>query len=424
MNTLNQSEIAASPRENIVDRFARSQLIKRLQKIPHGHLRIEQADEVYDFGVSKDSAEVSATIVINDRSAFRDIAFGGSMGGAEAYMLGKWTTPNLVDLVRLMAINIDFLNQMDGSSFLVQRVSDKLYHWFNRNTQIRSRENIAAHYDLSNEFFALFLDPEMMYSAAIFPHAQAGLDEAALHKLDVICRKLDLQPDDHLLEIGTGWGGLALHAAQKYGCRVTTTTISREQYEAACARVQAEGLEQRITVLCEDYRNLQGSYDKLVSVEMIEAVGHEFYQQYFSICSSLLKDDGVMLLQAITIPDQRYHYARKSVDFIQRYIFPGGSLPGHEVIMTSVKKFTDMQMVGMQEIGEDYARTLEIWCQRFLGRVDAVRALGFDDIFIRMWHYYLCYCQGAFEERVIGTAQCLLAKPGWRGSQAAISSAR
>jgi cyclopropane-fatty-acyl-phospholipid synthase len=313
-----------------------------------------------------------------------------------------------------MCINIDFLNQMDSSTPLLQRAGDKLFHWLNRNTEKQARDNISRHYDLSNDFFALFLDPEMMYSAAIFERPDTSLDEAAVHKLDVICRKLELKADDHLLEIGTGWGGLAVHAAKHYGCRVTTTTISREQYEIACQRVRDEGLEDRVTLLFEDYRKLEGSYDKLVSVEMIEAVGPQYYKQYFSLCSSLLKDDGLMLLQAITIPDQRYEYARRSVDFIQRYIFPGGSLPSHEILVSSVKKNSDMLMVGMQEIGEDYARTLAVWRERFLARLDEVHALGFDEFFVRMWHYYLCYCQGGFEERIIGTAQILFAKPQWR----------
>ncbi len=293
-------------------------------------------------------------------------------------------------------------------------LGDKLFHWLNRNTEKQARDNISRHYDLSNDFFSLFLDPDMMYSAAIFERPEMSLEQASVHKLDVICHKLELQPEDHLLEIGTGWGGLAVYAARHFGCRVTTTTISREQYETACQRVRAEGLENQITVLFEDYRNLQGSYDKLVSVEMIEAVGHKYYKQYFRGCSNLLKEDGLMLLQAITIPGQRYDYARSSVDFIQRYIFPGGSLPSHEVITSAVRANTDMVIVSMQEIGEDYARTLQIWRDRFLAKLDEVRALGFDEYFIRMWNFYLCYCQGGFEERVIGTSQILFAKPQWR----------
>ena len=414
MTSLNQSNIAINHQPGFLENFAQAQLEKRLCKIPHGILVIEDGSESKSFGNKKLLADISAKIVIHDPSAYRDIAFGGSIGAAEAYMLGKWSSPNLVDLVRLMSVNIDFLNVMDDSKPFFHRVFDKTYHWFNRNTASKARQNISAHYDLSNEFFELFLDPKMMYSSAMFPSKEVGLDEAAVFKLDVICQKLELQASDHLLEIGTGWGGMALHAAKKYGCRVTTTTISREQYEAACKRVVDAGLEDRVTVLFEDYRDLEGCYDKLVSIEMVEAVGHEFYQQYFSGCASLLKPEGLMLIQAITIPDQRYRYALNSVDFIQRYIFPGGSLPGHEVVMSSIRKHTDMQMIGMEEIGEDYAKTLEVWRQRFLSRLNEVKALGFDDVFIRMWDYYLCYCQGAFKERVIGTSQILFARPEWR----------
>jgi cyclopropane-fatty-acyl-phospholipid synthase len=414
MTSLNQSNIAINHQLGFLENFAQNQLERRLSKIPRGVLVIEDGSESKSFGNKKFPADINAKIVIHDPSAYRDIAFGGSIGAAEAYMLGKWSSPNLVDLVRLMSINIDFLNAIDDSKPMTHRLFDKVYHWFNRNTANKSRQNVSAHYDLSNEFFALFLDPEMMYSSAMFPRAGSGLNEAAVYKLDVICRKLELQASDHLLEIGTGWGGMAIHAAKNYGFRVTTTTITSEQYEVACKRVVEAGLEDRVSVIFKDYRNLEGSYDKLVSIEMVEAVGHEFYKQYFSGCASLLKPDGLMLMQAITVPDQRYRYARNSVDFIQRYIFPGGSLPGHEVVMSSIRKHTDMQMIGMEEMGEDYAKTLEVWRQRFLSRLDEVKALGFDDVFIRMWDYYFCYCQGAFEERVIGTSQILMARPGWR----------
>ncbi|MDB4583706.1 cyclopropane-fatty-acyl-phospholipid synthase family protein [Draconibacterium sp.] len=418
MNTLTTS-VNSPVSLGFIGNLAKSQLLKRLQALPHGYLEIEDGDDLHRFGNPEGESQVHAKMVIKDASAYRDIAFGGSLGGAEAYMLDKWSTPNMLELVRLMCINIDFLNQIDGSTPFFQRAGDKLFHWLNRNTEKQARDNISRHYDLSNDFFSLFLDPEMMYSAAIFERPETSLDEAAMHKLDVICRKLELQAGEHLLEIGTGWGGLAIYAAKHYDCRVTTTTISREQYETACQRVREENLEGQITVLFEDYRNLQGRYDKLVSVEMIEAVGHKFYAQYFRGCSELLKDDGLMLLQAITIPGQRYDYARRSVDFIQRYIFPGGSLPSHEVITSAIRANTDMVMVGMQEIGEDYARTLQVWRERFMQRLDEVRALGFDDYFIRMWNYYLCYCQGGFEERIIGTSQILLAKPQWRQSAGA-----
>ncbi len=414
MTQTNHSEVVSNERPGIFKDFAMKQLFKRLDGIPRGRLLVEDGSQIHAFGASNELAEIKASIIIHDQAAYSDIAFGGSIGSAEAYMAGKWTSPNLVDLIRLMSINIEFLNALDDSRFLVKRLAKKTFHWFNRNTESRSKENISAHYDLSNEFFALFLDPEMMYSSAVFETPLMDLDEAAVYKLDLVCRKLKLEPSDHLLEIGSGWGGMAIYAARHYGCRVTTTTISREQYQATCLKVEQASLSDRVTVLFEDYRNLEGSFDKIVSIEMIEAVGHEFYDKYFSMCSSLLNSDGLMLLQAITIPDQRYNDAIKSVDFIQRYIFPGGSLPSHGAIMTSVKQHTDMQMVDMHEIGGDYARTLSVWRERFMGRVKDVTAMGFDDQFVRMWNYYLSYCQGAFEERVIGTSQILLAKPDWR----------
>ena len=421
MTLYNQTELTHTERPKLLENFARKQLFKRMDRLPIGRLVIQDGEHSFEFGRSLENGTIEATIIIEDQSAYSDIAFGGSIGSAEAYMLGKWHSPNLVNLIRLMSVNIDFLNEMDDSSFIVKRISNKLYHWFNRNTQLKSRENISAHYDLGNDFFELFLDPTMMYSSAIFPdetflEKTMGLDEAAELKLEIICQKLDLKPTDHLLEIGTGWGGLAIYAAKKHGCKVTTTTISKEQHDFALNRVIEAGLQEKITVLLEDYRSLSGNYDKLVSIEMIEAVGHQFYPTYFKGCSSLLKPNGLMLLQSITIPDQRYHYAQKSVDFIQRYIFPGGSLPSHEAILGSVKSNTDMQLVGFQEIGEDYAKTLAIWRERFLSNIDAVKTMGFDDLFIRMWDYYFCYCQGAFEERAIGTSQMLLAKPGWRKS--------
>jgi cyclopropane-fatty-acyl-phospholipid synthase len=237
------------------------------------------------------------------------------------------------------------------------------------------------------------------------------LYEASTYKLDVICQKLQLAPSDHLIEIGTGWGGMAIHAAKNYGCKVTTTTISKEQFDYACEQVKLNGLEERVTVLFEDYRDLTGKYDKLVSIEMIEAVGHEYYESYFSTCSDLLKEDGMALIQAITISDQRFERAKKEVDFIQRYIFPGGCLPSNAVISQSVSEYTDMQVVDLHDITQDYARTLYDWRQAFQQKLAEVREQGFDDVFIAMWEYYLCYCEGGFRERVIHTAQYLMAKP-------------
>ena len=329
-------------------------------------------------------------------------------------MQGMWTSPNLVAVMRLFSANLPTLELLEARQSWLVRLGLKLSHALKRNTHSGSRKNISAHYDLGNDFFSLFLDPTMMYSAALFQTDSTGLDEASVAKLDELCRQLELNSGDHLLEIGTGWGGLAIHAAGKYGCRVTTTTISREQYEHARARVREAGLEDRVTVLCEDYRKLEGSFDKLVSVEMIEAVGHEFYSSYFSRCSQLLKPNGKMVIQAITIADQRYAAARNSVDFIQRYIFPGGSLPSVAVIADHLARDTDLQMVHLRDITRDYALTLAHWRERFLAAQAAVRQLGFDQTFVRMWEFYLAYCEGGFRERIIGTVQLAFAKPGYR----------
>ena len=277
-----------------------------------------------------------------------------------------------------------------------------------------SRKNIAAHYDLSNEFFSLFLDPSLMYSSAIFNKNATTLDEASFFKLDHICKSLALNESDHLLEIGTGWGGMAIHAAKYYGCHVTTTTISQEQYNLAKERIEREGLSDKITLLMDDYRDLEGQFDKLVSIEMIEAVGYKFFDTFFQKCSSLLKDTGVMLIQAITTPDQRYDAQKDQTDFIKKYIFPGGCLPSNLYMHQSVARVTDLQNIGLDDITLSYAKTLAEWRTRFWRNIDEVRSMGFDDVFIRMWDFYLCFCQGGFQERVINTAQYLFAKPMYR----------
>lgn len=415
--SINDNKVERTVKESFMDRFAKKKVLSVLAGITHGRLVIDDGGELICFGESSDAATIHAHMFIHHPSAYRDILFGGSIGASEGYMLGSWTSSNLLDVVRLMSKNIDLLNGMDDSRLILQRMADKLYHWFNRNTEANAKANISAHYDLSNEFFSLFLDRSMMYSAAMFPTAESSLEDASYYKIDQICQKLQLDSSDHLLEIGTGWGGLACYAASHYGCSVTTTTISRQQYEYACQRVKDAGLGDRVTVLFEDYRKLEGQYDKLVSIEMIEAVGHKFYGEYFNTCNGLLKEDGLMLIQAITIPDQRYDFARRSVDFIQKYIFPGGCLPSDKVISENVSRHTNMQIIAMEEIGEDYAKTLNHWRERFHQRIEDVKKLGFDDVFIRMWDYYFCYCEGGFRERVIGTGQFLIAKPQWRSHQ-------
>ena len=414
MTSIDQAIQTIPDRSSLSEKLAKRQLFSILKKLPRGQLIIDQAGETFVFGDGDADQNLRAQIIIKNAAAYKDILLGGSIGAAEAYIQNYWESPDLVGLVRLMSINIDFLNGMDDNRKIFQKLADKLYHALNRNTAKKSRENISAHYDLSNDFFALFLDPKMMYSSAYFKGGNDSLEQASNHKLKLVCDKLDLTPGEHLLEIGTGWGGLAIYAAKNYGCKVTTTTISKRQYQYACDQVAKQNLGDRITVLLQDYRELEGSFDKLVSIEMIEAVGHQYYARYFEQCSKLLKPKGLMLIQAITIPDDRYNYARGSVDFIQRYIFPGGCLPSQQVISACIRNYTDMQIVHLEEIGEHYAKTLAHWRKRFSQRIDEVRRQNFDDSLIRLWNYYLCYCEGAFRERAIGTAQYLFAKPEWR----------
>ncbi|MEO7386166.1 MAG: cyclopropane-fatty-acyl-phospholipid synthase family protein [Gammaproteobacteria bacterium] len=399
-------------------RLARRGVHDLLQSLVEGQLRLHDAFGTRTFGATDASAvpdkAPDVSVRINDLSAYLDIATGGTIGAAEAYMAGKWTVSDLPGVVRLLVRNREVMDRLESGLARLSGFALKLAHWYHRNTRTGSRRNILAHYDLGDDLFRLFLDPTMMYSSAVFPRQDASLEEASLHKLDLICRKLELQPGDHLLEIGTGWGGLAVHAARNFGCRVTTTTISANQFQFATERVRRAGLADRITVLSADYRDLTGTFDKLVSVEMIEAVGLKFLDAYFRTCSERLKPAGRMLLQSITIADRNYETARRSVDFIQKYIFPGGALPSAAAILSSVGRVTDLQLTGLHDIGLDYARTLEIWRERFLRRVQEVRRLGYPDEFIRRWEWYLAYCEGGFLERAISAVQVVFDKPECR----------
>jgi cyclopropane-fatty-acyl-phospholipid synthase len=389
----------------------RRQVLARFAALREGRLMLKDAIETRAFG---NGGATEAMVRIHDLSAYADIATGGSIGAAEAYMQGKWTASDLTALIRILLANRNVLERIEGGLARIGQPFLRLAHRSHRNTRRQSRQNIRAHYDLGNDFYRLFLDPTLSYSAVIYPRPDSSLDEAAIHKLDVICRKLDLQPGDHLLEIGTGWGGLAIHAARHYGCRVTTTTISAKQFAYARQRIAEAGLADRVTVLDQDYRDLDGEFDKLVSVEMIEAVGIEFLDEYFRVCAARLRPQGRMLLQGIVIADQIYEQARRSVDFIQKYIFPGGALPSLGAIRASVARATDLQLVGLQDIGQDYARTLREWRRRFLAQVHSIRQLGFSEEFIRMWEYYLAYCEGGFLERSITDVQVVFDKPGPR----------
>lgn len=389
--------------------LARSAVLTQLRNLRQGRLRLIYQDRQWLFGDV--GSALHAEVEIFDEAAWGMVAANGSIGAGEAYIHGYWRSPDLAAVTRLFVANLEVLDALEGGLARLGRPILRLLHWVNRNSRRGARRNILAHYDLGNALFERLLDPTMMYSAAMFDSLEQSLEQAQLNKLERICAKLALRPDDHLLEIGSGWGSLAIHAATHHGCRVTTTTLSEAQYAHTLQRVQDLGLQHRITVLREDYRDLGGRFDKLVSIEMIEAVGHRYLPVYFQRCASLLKDDGLMLLQAITIRDQRYEQARRSVDFIQRYIFPGGALPSLSVMLQTASSHTALNLVHMEDFGLDYARTLQHWRDNLRQSRTALTELGYDDTFQRLWEFYLCYCQGGFEERTIGVAQLLWAAP-------------
>ena len=375
-------------------------------------------DPLGEFVLGAEGADgLSARIEVLDMSFYRQVALGGSIGAAESYMDQYWQANDLCRVIQIFVRNRDLLNSMESGLAILANQLLKVWHFSNRNSQQGSRKNIAAHYDLGNELFALFLDQHSMYSSATFYHPDLSLEDASTAKLERICQKLHLQPDDHILEIGTGWGGFAIYAAKNYGCHITTTTISKEQYQAAQQRVIDAGVAGRVTILMEDYRDLQGRYDKLVSIEMIEAVGHHYLDTYLKQCAALLKPNGLALIQAITIEDSYYYQALKSVDFIKRYIFPGSFIPCVSAIVASAARSTDLRLINLEDQGESYALTLNHWRKRFLAALDQVRAQGYNEEFIRMWEFYLCYCEGGFKEKSISNVQLLFAKPSNRRPQ-------
>ncbi|TKB24824.1 class I SAM-dependent methyltransferase [Desulfopila sp. IMCC35006] len=392
--------------------WSRFLVLKMLTGLQHGQIILQEGHKKWVFGKG---GSLRAHILVNDKSFYRKVLLGGSIGGGEAYVDGIWKVDDLTALVRIMVLNMAFLDRMERGFAWLLRPVDLLRHALNANSKSRSKRNILAHYDLGNDMYASFLDPTMMYSSAIYPRADASLEEASAHKLEIICRKLDLQPTDRVIEIGTGWGGFAIYAAKNYGCHVTTTTISDAQYQEAAKRVRDAGLTDRITLLRSDYRDLTGQYDKLVSIEMIEAVGHRFLPVFFAQCGELLKPDGKMLLQAITITDQKYKQYTRTVDFIQRYIFPGGCLPSNSRMLQLIAEKTDMVVRQLDDFGFDYARTLRDWRSRFNESFAGLRNNGYDETFRRLWEYYLCYCEGGFLERSISVVQLVASRPGHRG---------
>jgi cyclopropane-fatty-acyl-phospholipid synthase len=407
---MKSSSVTANFNTNsLTTNLLRRGVLRQLARLQRGQLVVTEGDERHVFGMT--GSAMQGQIHILDAATWGMVASHGSIGAGEAFIHGYWSTPDLTTVIRVFVSNLEVLDAMEGGLARLGRPFIRGLHWLNTNTRKGSQKNIAAHYDLGNELFEQFLDPTMMYSAAQFLSPDDTLEQAQLNKLERICQKLALKPSDHLLEIGTGWGSMAIYAAQHYGCRVTTTTLSKEQFAYTEQRIIALGLQDQVTLLLEDYRDLTGEYDKLVSIEMIEAVGHRFLPTYFKQCARLLKKSGLMLLQAITIREQRYEQAKNSVDFIQRYIFPGGALPSVQRMLEVVGRDTDMNLLHMEDFGLHYARTLRLWHDNFRHAHGYLTELGYDDYFLRLWEFYLCYCEGGFLERTIGTAQLLLAKP-------------
>jgi cyclopropane-fatty-acyl-phospholipid synthase len=399
----------------MTDQHARRLLHRLLARTRDGQLILEEGGVVHTFGEpgSGPGAPLRARITVND-PGFHRAVLKGSLGLGQSYMDGLWDVDDLVALVRIAARNVHRFDRLRRTLRPVLAPVQGAASFARRNTIARSREQISAHYDLGNDLYELFLDETMMYSAAVFATPQTPLAEAQVAKLDRICRKLDLQAGDRLLEIGTGWGALAVHAASRYGAQVTTTTISTEQHALATERVEAAGLEDRVTVLRQDYRTLTGTYDKLVSIEMIEAVGWRDFPTFFRVCGERLADDGVMLLQAITIDDRAYDVEKAVKSFINQLIFPGGCLPSVEVITRNTARQSDMRLVQLEDITEHYVTTLAHWRRRFDAATDALEARGYDERFRRLWTLYLAYCEAGFAERRIQDVQLLLAKPGYR----------
>jgi cyclopropane-fatty-acyl-phospholipid synthase len=395
----------------MMNNIARKLLFSRLSKLKIGLLTIHDAHESWTFGDQGASPELSAVIRVTSPSFYWISITRGSLGAADAFIQQGWETDDLTTLLRLFLRNEITLNYEEKGQFKLVKILRWLVHQFKRNNIKGSQRNIAQHYDLSNDFFSLFLDENMMYSSAMFPTEDTDLNTAARHKLDVICKKLDLKPSDTVLEIGTGWGGFALHAAEQYGCKVVTTTISQQQYDLAKQRIENKGLGHQITLLKQDYRHLTGTYDKIVSIEMIEAVGHQYYPTFFSTCAGLLKPNGQMLIQAITIQDQAFDRAKHEVDFIKRSIFPGSCIPSVTSLLTAMTRASDLRLFHLEDIGLHYAKTLRLWRERFFQEQEKVIALGFDKAFMRLWYFYFSYCEAGFAEGYLGDMHLHFVKP-------------
>jgi cyclopropane-fatty-acyl-phospholipid synthase len=404
-----KSSSTSNYKESFMKSFIKKQVLKHLINLKHAQLMIQSHDEVFVFGDT--DAELQATIKLHNDNFYADVAFQGSVGAAESYIAGDWDCDDLTQLIQIFVRNRELLDGMEGGSARFKNALLKIGHFLNKNTLKGSRKNIAGHYDLGNDLFEQFLDSRMMYSSAIYLDADEKLELASERKLRIICEKLDLKASDHVLEIGTGWGGFAVYAAQNYGCKITTTTISDQQHAYTAELIKDQGLENNIKLLKRDYRKLSGQFDKVVSIEMIEAVGHQFLPTYLKKINDLLKSDGLALVQAITIEDCRYQLALKSVDFIKKYIFPGSFIPSIGAILSANATATEMKLVNLEDFGMSYAYTLRDWQQQFNYNIETIEQAGYGRDFQRMWRFYFSYCEGGFLERAISDVHLLFAKP-------------
>jgi len=400
----------ARPKEG----FYQKVILGLLSKMPLGKAIISLPDGS-EMAIGNGEG-ISCHIRIQNPAFFKRCVLYGDIGFGEAYVDGDWDTDSITHVIKWFLLNVDHAPTVSGSSakslvLNLLKAVNKLYHIKRGNSLSGSRKNISEHYDLNNDFFALFLDPTMTYSSAYYTREDMTLEEAQLEKYDRLCRQLHLKPDDHVLEIGSGWGGNAIYMAKTYGCRVTTLTISEEQYRLAKERIARENLEDRITIFLKDYRLMEGSFDKIVSIEMLEAVGAEYYNEYFKKCNDLLRKDGIFALQVITCPDSRFESLKNGVDWIQKHIFPGSLLPSLAAINQAVNSTGNLTLVDLKDIGLHYAHTLNVWHKSFNEKLEEVRQLGFDDHFIRKWNYYLCYCEAAFAMRNIHVMQLVYTRP-------------
>ena len=403
------SDISLTTRRKTGKRFCASRRVvfSLLQHIEGAGLTLHDPYLGSQF-FGDEQAALQAEVVVHHCRAYRRVLFGGSIAAAESFMDGDWETPDLTAVILTLANNSRVVDKLESRLSWISAPLNQLVHALRRNNVRQAKRNIAAHYDLGNDFYTSFLDEEMLYSSALFPQPEMSLEQAQQAKMKRLCVKLALSPHDHLLEIGTGWGAMAEYAAREYGCRVTTTTISQEQYEYSCQRIAAAGLSDRVTVLCEDYRNLTGQYDKIVSIEMIEAVGKAYIPLFIERCQQLLKPGGRLAIQAITISEERFASYARGVDFIQRYIFPGGFLPSVSLLQKTLKAVSDFSVLDQFELGHDYAQTLQHWRRRFDNAWPQLAQGRFDERFRRMWLYYLCYCEAGFRSNTIGTVQLTL----------------